>query len=53
MTLIHIIAVLGIIAALGTYAIFKTSGAEAAVIYLVYAVAVCAALAVSVLLRCL
>lgn len=51
MTLIHILAALGIIAASSTYVILKTSGAEAAVIYLIYAVAVCASLTASILLR--
>ena len=45
MTIVHIIAALGVIAALCAYAIFKVSGAEAAVIYLVYAVVVCTAFA--------
>ena len=51
MTLIHIIVALGIIAALCAYEIFKTSGAEVAVIYLVYAVTVCALLTVFILSR--
>ena len=44
MTIVHIIAALGGIAALCTYTIFKASGAGAAGIYLVYTVAVCVTL---------
>ena len=44
MTIDHISAALDSIAALCTYTIFKASGAGAAGIYLVYAVAVCVTL---------